>query len=795
MRLLAQRSSHRLAKNVERTDYNGGVVELRRREFTPFPYRSSLQVTCQVFVEARKSHCYLFMEKERLMAVIEWNDGLSVGIQAIDDDHKKLVELINELYEALERGVQEDALERVFNNLERYIKYHFAREEELMLQHRFSETESHTRQHKQFIKDIERLKTSVLTSSSMSVAEEVISYLANWLIQHIVSEDAKLASLTSHGNDTRLSGLNSRIIRAAAYLTNRISFRKRMLFMVVIPVFSMLFFCMISIWSDFTQIKEAKKLESIFMAVNQSAELIHFLQAERGMSVGIINSGYSDFLSDIGGVRSHTDFAMKDLRALYTEIQYLKDGDEHKSLEQWEGQIANLRRMVNERNIDSETLRSAYSHIIDKLLMISDQMIRVEMPHYLNNAIIANISLMHFKEKVGVGRALGTKAIEIGNASMGELHTYLKIVGEQHGFMTTFYRTANAEQIGIWQRSEESEEVKKARLQETKLINTWEKLSLDQLDPIAWWEHQTLRMDKIQLTIRQLSSGLQKQTSELVLSLRQRVLSLLILASTLAAISLLGCYLLVCSVTIPVRKLTRALTHLSTGDRSVRVESNGVDDEFSHITSAYELCRRGLLQHDYERVKSVINEKETVRYKNLSSIDILTGQYNRRKFSELAGQEVHRAQRYHRPLAAMVLDIDYFKQVNDLYGHPRGDLVLRKVSHSINLELRSNDIFGRIGGEEFGIVLPEATLDQAFVLANRICERVAHTIIEIDTDEVSVTVSIGLAYLSESQQNASLDSLMSRADAQLYRAKSEGRNRVCAEPVDEAVDAQIGQLG
>ncbi|MBE9398233.1 bacteriohemerythrin [Pontibacterium sp. N1Y112] len=716
------------------------------------------------------------------MAMIEWNDGLSVGIQAIDDDHKTLIKLINDLFDALEQGAEEAVLSHTFGNLERYIRHHFAREEELMMRCSFEYTGRHVQQHQQFIKDIEQLKSAVVTSSSRSVAEDVVHYLSDWLIKHIVTEDTKLAQLSEEESyPRRFSGVDNRFNKLASWLAKSVAFKRRMLMVVCIPVFSMLIFCLINIWSDFQQLKEAQKLNVIFETVKSSSELIHLLQAERGMSVGVINSGFTNFFSDVGDIRGNTDAAIDSLWRRYSEASDSRLKSQAETVANWRNDIAQLRRSMDARAIKSSVLRTGYTSVIEGLLTIADQMIHVEMPHDLNNAIIANISVMHFKEKVGVGRALGTKSIELRSVNADSLHMFLKVLGEQRGFITTFYRTAVPKQREMFKELEFGEIYRTAKKEEAKLIDAWSKQNLNYLDPIVWWKSQTRRMDEIQVLNRQLSSYLQQQTSNFVLELRQNMMSLILLAAVLMTISITVCFLLVRSVIAPVSHLTKALTHLSTGDRSVKVEGIEANDEFRHMASAYELCRRGLLRSDYEYVRSLINEREVIRYKHLSSIDILTGEYNRRKFTELAAQEIHRARRYHRPIAVLLLDVDHFKRVNDCYGHAQGDLVLKSICRRVSDQLRSSDTLGRIGGEEFAIILPETTQEQSVQLAKRICATVADQPFKFPPHVIHVSVSIGLVFEHEISPSVSLDALMSRADTQLYRAKAEGRNRVCSE--------------
>lgn len=166
--------------------------------------------------------------------------------------------------------------------------------------------------------------------------------------------------------------------------------------------------------------------------------------------------------------------------------------------------------------------------------------------------------------------------------------------------------------------------------------------------------------------------------------------------------------------------------------------------------------------------------------KELSITDDLTGLYNRRYFNQRFEREVLRAKRYRRPLSILLVDIDYFKNYNDINGHLLGDEVLKKVAYLIESNLRKADIVARYGGEEFVIILPE--IDK--VHADQVAEKLRRTIElrhfpkEQYQPNKNLTISIGLATLPEDSTNPR--ELLEFADRALYRAKEEGRNRVVA---------------
>ena len=160
----------------------------------------------------------------------------------------------------------------------------------------------------------------------------------------------------------------------------------------------------------------------------------------------------------------------------------------------------------------------------------------------------------------------------------------------------------------------------------------------------------------------------------------------------------------------------------------------------------------------------------------LATTDPLTAAANRRQFLAQAEQEMERAGRYGRKLAVVMIDIDHFKAVNDSYGHAAGDAVLVAVAAACRALLRDVDCFGRIGGEEFALLLPETTLAGAMEAAERLRQAIAASKAVFGDRVLRVTASLGVAERSEGDAN--FDALLARADAALYRAKAAGRDRI-----------------
>ncbi len=156
--------------------------------------------------------------------------------------------------------------------------------------------------------------------------------------------------------------------------------------------------------------------------------------------------------------------------------------------------------------------------------------------------------------------------------------------------------------------------------------------------------------------------------------------------------------------------------------------------------------------------------------------DYLTGLYNRRLFDELSRKAIATCLRNKSPLSMLIFDIDHFKSVNDTYGHIVGDLVLQVLAKYALKNLRESDVLARIGGEEFGIILPQTSLHQSLKWADRFRSEVSKMSIHREGGNISVTISIGVAQIDCNVNN--FEELYKKSDAAMYKAKKDGRNCV-----------------
>lgn len=212
------------------------------------------------------------------------------------------------------------------------------------------------------------------------------------------------------------------------------------------------------------------------------------------------------------------------------------------------------------------------------------------------------------------------------------------------------------------------------------------------------------------------------------------------------------------TITKPIVRLSNAVSEVGRGSLDVNVKITS-KDEIGQLTGAFN-----------KMVKELNELHEELRIS--ATVDALTGAYNRNKIEQLLEGEIERAVRYKSTLSLILFDLDHFKTVNDTYGHLSGDYVLKTVIRIIQEHIRKTDSLGRWGGEEFMLLAPETSLEQAAGLAEKIRR---HVELFAYKNVGTITISCGLAELKVGD---TIDSLIKRADDALYKAKRKGRNRV-----------------
>jgi len=263
-------------------------------------------------------------------------------------------------------------------------------------------------------------------------------------------------------------------------------------------------------------------------------------------------------------------------------------------------------------------------------------------------------------------------------------------------------------------------------------------------------------------------------------AIRDALMKVLPVLGGILGVSVLLSLLFSMFFTVPVSRLKKHALELAKGDLSVRVKVRS-RDELGLLGRVF-----NKMAHNLQRTYGEIQEKlvEIRRLFKMATEDGLTGLYVKRYFLELLAGELRRSIRYERPLSLLMCDIDHFKRINDTYGHPAGDVVLRSIARRLSVATREGiDLIGRYGGEEFSVMLPETDEETAWVIAERVRKAVGSEPISMESmegggeNQITVTISVGV---TTARETTNLDRLIATADRALYLAKENGRNRSTA---------------
>lgn len=506
-------------------------------------------------------------------------------------------------------------------------------------------------------------------------------------------------------------------------------------------------------WENtYTRVDVTKKNLHELNDAQSLSYLIHLLQQERGLTASCL-VGYSEKIQPMfKQAREDTDKFME---------KYLKDNQYHNvrlHLNDLNKALPKFREQIDNSMVDWSEVKQFYSGWIKTLLDDLNSFKFNNYPAKLTQVLSAINDLDICREKLGVIRALITRLYNRKATTYEETIDIVYNYGAFIEYLHTFRRYApiNVHRVDSMMKTETYQNV----------INQIESLihsgpdDFLQLSPELWWQQATFVIDSMHeaevLLFGYIKRELQSEIDDNYADLKYFSFLAFMILFTTFILAFYTVYRLLKAITILMHTLD---TVMQTEKFNMRLPSNS-KDEFGKIN----LTINSLLSY----TEQILRKKDII-----ANTDLLTGLRNRRKFTEIADNEVKRDKRYKTGLGLIFCDIDHFKQVNDRYGHEAGDDVLKCFATMIIENIRRSDIAGRWGGEEFLILAPNSGLEETSLLAEKLRKKVET--LSVPPVE-SLTCSFGIAVR---RTNENFDNLCTRADGALYKAKASGRNRVC----------------
>jgi len=693
------------------------------------------------------------------MQRIVWDDALSTGNSLVDADHKRLIEMINHLFDEINQGTtSSEELHTIFDEIEAYTVYHFEREEALMHAECLSfkgaaEIEHHLQQHQRFVSAIPKLKEKLFRSSDKETAIGVVDFLAHWLLEHIIVEDLTLRQCFTK---------NQRSNNIIDLLIRKLSLSSRSLLIVVIPFIMLVGVSLLyslTIFRDYQRLSDAYEISHVYMCVNTVSNV---LQRERGLSQAFLSSNQSRFKEELNIQRQKTSEVIRTCHKNFGAMA------KHHNINMEEdfSRLSQIRDSIDVRDTNASELITQYTKIIEELILMVKKSNTIDgRIGKLNEPLIILLSL---KENYGLLRMEGAMLLQQPDKSLAN---FKELIVLSKAYFNAFELLASEKFIRRLEQINGSDNSQRLMLMQDEIINH----DKSNLDPKIWFEMMSIKIENYAQLIDTMVFQMREDADS---SMQEAYETLVVLWSLLVVMFLLSLLISIAlkkSILQPIEAFTKSMQSLANGDKQFFINPYRKDDAIGKMTAAFDSFRRSLIQADYASILLDIKEQKVENYETLANLDPLTKALNRRGFMEHFEEAFNNAQMQQVPLFLFAIDLDYFKKINDTYGHDVGDIVLQRFVTKVQEMTRQEDSFARTGGEEFSLLLPATTKEVALRIAQRVLEETE----AIDFTDISVSLHLSVSIgISQYREEYTITSLQKEADEQLYTAKANGRNQV-----------------
>ena len=715
------------------------------------------------------------------MQYLQWDDSLSVGLEGIDEDHKHIIEQANLLNDMVASRQSIGTIEAAFENLGALVKRHFAEEERMMVTYRSQHSEKHIVLHQALLTIFTESQLQLKTAESLFQAADIIQEVNNHIINHIIDDDIDLAQAVHlrkwQTHASWLKRINYKIINYLGFFR----IRSRLIIVTILPLVAMIGFATV-ILSD--ALRDVRSMEQASRWIDSTLlvqGLVHELQKERGLSSGLISSKGQKVSEQLQLQRSLSDIKLRKLRPdIESQSAVIYAGIEH--------EIIDLREKIDTAELDALQSNSEFATLILQLLNIPSTSFSAQESHDVSQLAIVLLTLMQYDEAAGMERAFGAAGFSQGYFDDLLYQNLLHYAVKQQGLEQTISASMPTDQLANWQQLLVDMPLQQINDRRADAFTSLKQNLALQRDGSFWWQLTTTKIDMLYQFEQQLALQLKTMADSKQLQVMTTLIATSITIGMVFILTGLFSVLLGTSIVRPIEHITRSMRELANGNRKIMLPGTFKSNEIGAVVNAYESLRRGMtrmviLEQSQTQHSSVLRQQMRVldeqikkgdELQQMAVTDTLTGVLNRRGFFAYCDNALLNIHRNDTPLSLLMLDIDFFKVVNDTYGHAAGDKVLRHFADICQQELRSQDVFGRLGGEEFAVLLVGSEGDTACAIVERIRFRVSDSVCRVGEEEIRITVSVGVASVQTEENN--IETALKRADSALYKAKANGRN-------------------
>lgn len=530
-------------------------------------------------------------------------------------------------------------------------------------------------------------------------------------------------------------------------------------------------------YDDYLANRKVYNSSQTFISMNR---LTNALQLERGLSIAYSFKRNSNLKNDLITqqhlVQQYYEKYTGQIKELYSPQKYRKL---IQNIDTQYSRIKKCRQNTDQNKCSIHHILNTYTLMIHQLLNQEEHLSKNVADKMLRSSLISLASLLYQKEQMGLKRAIGTILLQKPKQTWFK-REFITLDEQEKFFRKVFLQQADEIQKKEFFSLLNKEPAQLSRQYTEAIIKQIIEGREAGIASKEWFKTMTESIELFKVFIDREVKHIQEYTrrkTEAFTTVPLLWIGVLVLLGILFTYFIL---LLEKSIYDPIKKLSDLLIALSKGERNIHFFRKHTKDEFGLLQDAYEALRIELLKSDRQEIKIHAHQQKAENLENIAFYDPLTGALNRRKFEDISNYELLRSKHNSRPLSLLIIDADYFKSINDNYGHANGDIVLQKLVTVCKKHMRSLDHIFRFGGEEFIILLPETDINTAAEYAQRLCKIIASEEIVLEGYTIKLTVSIGVSAL-QTDTDTKIEDVLKRADNALYKAKNEGRNRVITE--------------